>query len=296
MHILIVDDEPDLVESLIDTFADLGHTAEGCYHAEAARSRISDRTSEKPDMVLTDIRMPGASGLDLLRWVTSEYPGIPVAIISGHADMHAAIEALRHGAIDLLIKPFDSGDLRGVLRRAQSLRKQSGPSTAMVASHEGRMELRSDPDQVPEVSAWISQLLPAAAGRSSRQAVVLGLNEALTNAIVHGNLEVASALKEEPDGWERYESAIRSARQHPLRGTRTVELRFHLNSDKIRLEVEDRGHGFTPPSEHAERDPLDMLMSSGRGITLIRHVMDEVEWNERGNSIIMTKRWQAPGA
>ena len=62
---------------------------------------------EQPDAILTDIRMPGVDGLDLLRQVTSRYPGIPVIIMTAHSDLDSAVSAFHDGAFEYLPKPFD---------------------------------------------------------------------------------------------------------------------------------------------------------------------------------------------
>ncbi|GAB3356935.1 sigma-54 dependent transcriptional regulator [Giesbergeria giesbergeri] len=68
--------------------------------------------------VVTDMRLPGASGMDLLRRVVERDPGLPVIIITGHGDVTLAVEAMRHGAYDFMQKPFSTADLVDVVRRA----------------------------------------------------------------------------------------------------------------------------------------------------------------------------------
>ncbi len=73
---------------------------------------------EQPDVILTDIRMPGVDGLDLLRQVSARYPGLPVIIMTAHSDLDSAVSAFNGGAFEYLPKPFDLDDAVSQVNRA----------------------------------------------------------------------------------------------------------------------------------------------------------------------------------
>ncbi len=73
---------------------------------------------EQPDVILTDIRMPGIDGLDLLRQVSALYPGLPVIIMTAHSDLDSAVSAFHSGAFEYLPKPFDLDDAISQITRA----------------------------------------------------------------------------------------------------------------------------------------------------------------------------------
>jgi two-component system nitrogen regulation response regulator GlnG len=73
---------------------------------------------EQPDVILTDIRMPGIDGLDLLRQISSRYPGLPVIIMTAHSDLDSAVSAFHGGAFEYLPKPFDLDEAVGQVNRA----------------------------------------------------------------------------------------------------------------------------------------------------------------------------------
>jgi two-component system, NtrC family, nitrogen regulation response regulator GlnG len=73
---------------------------------------------EQPDVILTDIRMPGIDGLELLRQVTSRYPGLPVIIMTAHSDLDSAVSAFQDGAFEYLPKPFDLDEAVSQVSRA----------------------------------------------------------------------------------------------------------------------------------------------------------------------------------
>ena len=67
---------------------------------------------EQPyDVLISDLRMPGLDGMQLLRWVKEEGPNIPVIMISAHGEIRDAVEAMKTGAYDYLVKPFDPDEL-----------------------------------------------------------------------------------------------------------------------------------------------------------------------------------------
>jgi two-component system nitrogen regulation response regulator GlnG len=73
---------------------------------------------EEPDVILSDVRMPGIDGLDLLRQVTARHPGLPVIIMTAHSDLDSAVSAFDGGAFEYLPKPFDLDDAVDQARRA----------------------------------------------------------------------------------------------------------------------------------------------------------------------------------
>ena len=84
--------------------------------------------SVQPDAIITDIRMPGASGLDLTRILVEKFPTLPVIVMTAHTDMDNALAAYREGAFEYLPKPFDLDDAVALVRRA--LEKQTAASPA----------------------------------------------------------------------------------------------------------------------------------------------------------------------
>lgn len=115
-HILVVDDESSLRNLLKDLFEDAGYSVESAKSGEEALEFLRDRAFHA---VLTDIRMEGMSGMDLLRETRTIRPEAEVIIMTSHVSIETAVEALRLGAYDYLIKPFDNLDMvLALMRRA----------------------------------------------------------------------------------------------------------------------------------------------------------------------------------
>jgi response regulator RpfG family c-di-GMP phosphodiesterase len=113
-HILIVDDEREITEILADLFC-CDHDCETASSAEEALARLSD--CEFP-LVISDITMPGMSGLQMIPHIREISPNTVVVMISGMQTVESAIEALRLGAFDYLMKPFDLRQVEAVVKRA----------------------------------------------------------------------------------------------------------------------------------------------------------------------------------
>lgn len=118
------------------------------------------------------------------------------------------------------------------------------------------------------------------------------LNEALQNALIHGNLEITSKLRDEGD-WQGYEALICKRLEQQEFIQRTIRIEAHCDEHRLTVTVEDDGPGFDPAQLPDPREPDALLRPSGRGITMIRFAMDEVQWNARGNRIEMTKHLDA---
>ena len=117
--LLVVDDDFTIRDALYDLFAD----EHRCHTAETAEKAIALLEAEFYDVVLTDLSMPGLSGLELLAIVRQRYPETPVIIISGISDQEHARGLLKMGAYDFLLKPFRVEDVETSVNRAIEFRK-----------------------------------------------------------------------------------------------------------------------------------------------------------------------------
>ncbi len=119
-EILVVDDD-DLIR---DTLYDLLSPEYQCQTAETAEKALTRLEAETFDVVLTDISMPGLSGLELLGSVLQMYPKTPVIIISGISDQEHAEGLIKLGAFDYLLKPFRLETVETSVRRAVEYRRR----------------------------------------------------------------------------------------------------------------------------------------------------------------------------
>ncbi len=112
--VLVVEDDNDLREALTDTLQLADFDVLAVNSAEAALSAIETRTVE---MIVSDVNMGGMSGHDLLRHVQQNKPHIPVLLITAYASVTDSVDAIRHGAVDYLVKPFKPEALINIVER-----------------------------------------------------------------------------------------------------------------------------------------------------------------------------------
>ena len=127
---LIIDDEPDIRELLSITLSRMDIDVETAGDFRSAVKRLGDR---RYDLVLTDMRLPDGDGLDLVEWIQAHQPGVPVAVITAHGNVEAAVRALKLGAFDFISKPLDLTALRrlitSTLKLGDSIEETSRRST-----------------------------------------------------------------------------------------------------------------------------------------------------------------------
>lgn len=114
-ELLVVDDEPQMLIAVNETLRQLGYSVTTAGSGMEALCRLKEKYYQ---LVITDLRMPEVSGLDLLRKVKSLAPQTPVILLTAYGTIQNAVDAMREGAYDYLLKPFSSESLEIVVRRA----------------------------------------------------------------------------------------------------------------------------------------------------------------------------------
>ncbi|MGZ5467673.1 MAG: sigma-54-dependent transcriptional regulator [Candidatus Aminicenantales bacterium] len=112
--ILIIDDEKSLLELLTVVFKKEGYAVKSSLSA-ARGFEILEK--EDVDLIVTDIKMPGADGMDILRYARENRPEVPVILITAYGSIAQAVEALKAGALDYVVKPFDVEELKIIVGR-----------------------------------------------------------------------------------------------------------------------------------------------------------------------------------
>jgi len=124
-EIWIVDDDPALRWVMDEALKEAGFAVRLYASAEEARQALS---SAPPAVLVTDVRLPGESGFELLEVLRREHPKLPVIVVTAHADLESAVAAYQGGAFEYLPKPFDIDELTALVNRA--LQAQGGSQAA----------------------------------------------------------------------------------------------------------------------------------------------------------------------
>ncbi|MFN3750957.1 MAG: sigma-54-dependent transcriptional regulator [Thiobacillus sp.] len=119
-RILLIDDEAIALTNLTHVLQREGYAVTACKDGECGLAELKKADF---DLVLTDLKMPGIDGMAVLREVRARYPDVPVIMITGHAALDSAVEAMKAGAYHYLAKPFRLAEAREVVRGALELRR-----------------------------------------------------------------------------------------------------------------------------------------------------------------------------
>jgi FixJ family two-component response regulator len=125
--VFVVDDDAEFRESIQLLLASVGLNVETYSSAEEF---VSDYRSDRPGCLLTDVRMPGMSGLELQKWLTGKRIRIPVIVITAHAEVPMAVEAMKAGAVEFVQKPHSPQRLLEQIQRAIKLDARRHQQTA----------------------------------------------------------------------------------------------------------------------------------------------------------------------
>src|SRR5215470_2004050 len=125
-HALAVDDDPNFLSALAELIEGQGFTTNTASNLRDARAQVSHRT---PDVALVDLYLPDGNGIDLLKDLEVG-TSTEVVLMTGHADVESAVQALRLGASDYLTKPLDIGRLKNILANVASVQPAAADAAA----------------------------------------------------------------------------------------------------------------------------------------------------------------------
>ena len=302
--ILVVDDsrtDQALIGELIRKEA-IDWVVEFADSAEEALVRMRELAVQ---VVVTDMMMPGMDGLALLDMVRKRYENVPVILATGEGSEALAAEALRRGAASYVSKKELAARLSETIKQVLQVAESQKSYSVLIESVEDlrvRFQLENDPRLISSLVHLIQQLAQKMkiCGAEQSRRIGVAMDEALINAMYHGNLELPrERLREARSLIRDGESveAIEQRRAEPGYRDRRVFVECSVSTEMLRVTVRDEGHGFDPSNVPRVDDTMmgasEVLHSDGsRGLVLIRNLMDEVEFNESGNQIVMAKQRQ----
>jgi CheY-like chemotaxis protein/anti-sigma regulatory factor (Ser/Thr protein kinase) len=298
--ILVVDDsavDRRLVEGLVSkTFANtmLGEVTQPVIlTASNGQEGLQIIQRENPDLVLTDLQMPEMDGLELVRAVKSQFPCVPVILMTAYGSEEIATQALHVGAASYVSKRNLARDLADtletVLEAAGARKHQQRLLDECWVQTETYYML---PNDISHIAPLIGQLQEnlrrmRLCDENSLIRVAVALREALSNGMVHGNLEVTSDLRDHDE--KAYYALIQQRQQDESYEDRRVHVHARESRHEARYVIRDEGQGFDLNKIPDPTDLTNLEKVSGRGLYLIRTFMDEVHHNASGNEITLVK-------
>ncbi len=292
--ILIVDDNP--VDRALARDLLRPRREWAVLEADGGREALEVVGREPVDLVVTDLVMPDLDGLAVVGEVRARHPQVPVILMTAHGSEEVAVQALQKGAASYVPKANLARDLldavESVLALAQADRQQQRLQQCLTRT-ENCYELDNDSELVPALIGQLQQALTRLKVCDELDCVRVGvaLQEALINAIQHGNLEAPSELREQSE--EAFQELISRRRRQAPYAARRVHVLVRATPSEALFQVRDEGRGFDPSSLPDPTDPRNLEKTTGRGLLLIRTFMDEVSHNATGNTITMIKRRRA---
>ena len=213
--------------------------------------------------------------------------------MTAHGSEEVAALALSKGAASYIPKAYLAQDLLPTLERILSLtnaNRQHVHAFDCLATTEFHYVLRNDPELIAPIIGYLDEVIKLLrlCDATGRMRIAVALQESLLNAMYHGNLEVASDLRQDDEAI--FHDTIKVRREQlPYQGRR-VFFDVKVTPLEAAYTVRDEGHGFDRAALPDPSAPENMERIGGRGLLLIRTFMDQVSHNDRGNAIVMVKR------
>jgi CheY-like chemotaxis protein len=289
--VLVVDDSPvdrRLAGGLLERGLDCSVTYAA--HGNEALALMKERV---PDLVLTDLQMPELNGLELVSAIKRDHPLVPVILMTAQGSEEIAARALRTGAASYVPKRRLAEDLLDTVVHILAAAREDGrQSRLMYHLSQGDMEfeLHNDLDLIRSLVSHLHQMLCCLplGDETERLRVIIALKEALNNAYYHGNLEIGSQSAAADQS--AYFAAAQARRLEAPYRDRKIHVRAKISRTEVMFVIRDEGPGFNPGQFDATSASGHFDGPNGRGITLMRTIMDEVRYNNRGNEVTLIKR------
>ena len=254
---------------------------------------LEQMQGQTPDLVVTDLMMPEVDGLELVRTCRTQHPLVPVILMTSQGSEEIVVQALRAGAASYVPKHTFPRRLLSTVRNVLAISgRRRGFSRLMECMTGAKcvFALKSSSALFHPLVTYLQERTGdmQLCDEADRTRIGVALEEALANALYHGNLEVRSELRGEDD--EAYRGLILKRLRQPPYRDRRIHVEVRMSRENATFVIRDEGTGFDPSSLPDPTDPVNLEKASGRGLLLMRTFMDEVVYNDRGNTVTLTKR------
>jgi serine/threonine-protein kinase RsbW len=262
-RILIVEGNAELRTVLAGALREQGHDV---VTAGDRNEAIERDDLEDFDLIISDLAEYADSGVQIVSELKRKRLFVPIVVSSEEAQQAGIVKAFKLGASNYLRKPYDQEELLSIVEKTlgYKLRFVEDLKVLPYVREHIEFELPSDISLMNGVLHYLTERV-AALGviKPDASNLFIALDEAFVNAVKHGNRHDHQKL---------------------------VRITADLSTKEARFTIEDEGEGFDVTGIPDPRDPENLFKTSGRGVLLIYNIMDEVEYNDRGNRLTMVKR------
>ena len=262
-------------------------------YASNGKEALNQVELHLPNIIVTDLQMPEMDGLQLMEAVHESFPLIPVVIITSKGSEEIAVKALKAGASSYVPKYLMASELVTTLNMVLAASRESRTQTRLLhhrmVRNDSEFVIDNDLALIPSLINYLQRTLKDmnVSNETERVCVGVALEEALLNAIYHGNLEISSKLREE-DYQRYYDLARERSLQAPYQNRR-VYVTASVTQEQATYVIRDEGFGFDPSTIPDPTDASNLYRPYGRGLLLMQTFMDTVLFNETGNEATLIK-------
>ncbi len=287
-HLLVIDPSPETQASIAHLLQGRGYSVVAVHDPVAALATID---AAAPDIVLTDLFLPDAAGLTLVKELKARHDPCPVIVMAHDAPEPLILEALRVGAADYLPKPITEEELAQAVQRARGLLPGDLCDLSGLCRSEYHLTVDSDPAHISGIISWLIKTTASMLPPVRRLHLQGALQELLFNAMEHGNLEIFYQEKQEALAVGQYEQLLaQRLNQARLKDRRvTIHTLYDKGGNNLTYRITDEGKGFKWRTLLTRSQ--DMCGSedvNGRGVFLTRSFFPSLTYNECGNEVTIT--------
>ena len=260
--ILIIDDVEEIRISLSKIVEQLGVVPLTASNGLEALDLLQ---SEKIDLIITDLMMPEMDGLQFIVQSRKLNPRIPIAVISGYADIKNATFALTRGAFNFITKPFTIKEVENVIRKGLRLRELSLGTDRLLKTIRNRTDITipSFTHLLPSVSFYVLKECQwrGIDNENLLNNISVCIDETLTNALTHGN-------EGNPE--------------------KTIAITLQFDTEKFTFTIQDEGNGFDVKEFDRQIKQNAIDIPNKRGLFIVEYLADEISFNDKGNEVTAT--------
>ena len=265
-------------------------------YAENGKQALEMMEVTEPDIVVTDLMMPDMDGMELVTHLCMHYPSVPIILVTGQGSEDVAAEALARGAVSYVPKRDLADKLVETVEQVLALERADRHYDRLIGclteAHYA-FELDNDPALIPPLVDLLQQMLMGMrfCDTTTRMHAGVALEEALLNAMLHGNLELGPTEVQQVRARLRQGGSTEAdTRRHtPPYDARRVRVRAVIQREEATFDIADDGPGFDVAAFPVD-GPKALGSARGRGLVLMRSFMDDVVFNDRGNAVRLVLR------
>jgi CheY-like chemotaxis protein/anti-sigma regulatory factor (Ser/Thr protein kinase) len=290
-NILIVDDSPEVL--LATSHLLESETEHCCIYATSYEAALSSLKSHDFDILLTELALGGGQGLNLVDEAKARYPKLPVIALAATGSEDLAVEAFRRGSTSYIPNRHMANrlvsEISDLLEEAKATRERNQVLDARTGCAE-QFSIANDRTLFPALISELTDRIKTFELCNIRRLaqIQLGLEEALLNAMIHGNLECGAELQNIDEA--AFERLISHRSRIIPYANRLIKIFAAIDSKRAVISIRDEGRGFDPMLVPDPKALENGSRAHGSGLLLIRTYFDEVFHNNRGNEIRLLLR------